>query len=166
MTSVLHSSKKQDWITPPWLCDLARDAMGGIDLDPLSSDVANLYVKADKYYTPAIDGTTQPWFGNVWMNPPYGGDTSDWVNSLIFEWCAGKLNQACLLVNAMTDCKWFHKLWKHADAICFLYKRVQFLHANGESGANPTHGSVVAYFGGRTVPFGDEFREHGHIVWL
>ena len=41
--------------------------MGGIDLDPASSDVANRVVKATQFYSRQDDGFSHEWSGRGWM---------------------------------------------------------------------------------------------------
>ena len=51
---------------------MAREVLGGIDLDPASNDYAQTSIKAKTYYTKQKDGLKEPWFGRIWCNPPYG----------------------------------------------------------------------------------------------
>jgi hypothetical protein len=60
-----------EWYTPPDYIELARKVMGAIDLDPASSDKAQVCVQAKSYFTVADDGLTKEWKGAVWLNPPY-----------------------------------------------------------------------------------------------
>ena len=57
--------------TPPEIIEAARRTMGGIDLDPASSLIANQRVKADYIFTKDNDGLAQQWLGNIWMNHPF-----------------------------------------------------------------------------------------------
>ena len=72
-----HACGNDEWYTPPEYIDAARDVLGGIDLDPASSDIANDTVKADEYYTVDDDGLTRVRPAGSWrggdrrMNLPY-----------------------------------------------------------------------------------------------
>lgn len=61
-----------DYYTPIELIELVRKAMGdAIDLDPASHAAANQRIEARDFYTKDQDGTTLPWHGRVWLNPPF-----------------------------------------------------------------------------------------------
>jgi ParB family chromosome partitioning protein len=66
-----HSSRSNEHYTPPEICDLAREVLGGsIDLDPASCAQANTLVRAARYYTAEDNGLALPWTGTVFLNPP------------------------------------------------------------------------------------------------
>jgi hypothetical protein len=55
-----------EWISNRDLVDSAHLLMGGIDLDPASSEMANKYVNAKNIYTITDDGLNdQEWYGSV-----------------------------------------------------------------------------------------------------
>jgi len=85
-----------DYYTPLWMVDMAREGMGGIDLDPASSYSANYYHKIPKFYSRQDDGHTQPWFGRVWLNAPYG-ENKPWIDDVIRHWDSGAVTQLCWL---------------------------------------------------------------------
>lgn len=60
-------SGEKTWLTPKHIID----ALGHFDTDPCCPD--NMpWRTADTMLTKADDGTTAPWHGRVWLNPPYG----------------------------------------------------------------------------------------------
>ena len=61
-----------EWYTPKHIIGLTVKVMGVIDLDPASNEIANRVVNAGEIYTVNDNGLSLPWFGNVWVNPPYG----------------------------------------------------------------------------------------------
>lgn len=162
----LQSSESNEWYTPAEYIEAARLVMGGIDLDPASNPIANKIVKAERYYTINDDGFAQDWRGRIWLNPPYGRDGGEsnqekWSARLIEEYRAGNISSAILLVNAVTDRRWFNPLWDFP--ICFTDHRIRFYSPDTEAG-QPTHGNVLVYFGNDTDRFYAHFRGFGPIV--
>lgn len=88
--------RHNDYYTPLDVVETARVAMGGIDLDPASSWWANRYHKIPTYYHLGRKAEDNPWFGRVWLNPPYG-DWGKWFGMVAEHWDAGHIEQACVL---------------------------------------------------------------------
>jgi hypothetical protein len=160
---VSNNSGENKWYTPIEYIDAARRVMGEINLDPASCAEADEIVQADTYYTEEIDGLKQPWFGNVWLNPPYGQPLivqfSERVSSA-FD--SGEISQAIVLVNNATDTKWFHRLLDSASLLCLHLGRVTFWHPRGSSA--PLQGQVLLYFGNQGDAFKNIFSEFGKVV--
>lgn len=161
---VAHNSGDNEWYTPVAYVEAARATMGRIDLDPASTYAANQIVQAKHFYTAQQDGLSLPWFGNVWMNPPY-------ARRLIAPFCArlagayldGQVAEAIALVNNGTETKWFKSLADVASAVCFPTGRVRFWHPSKVSA--PLQGQTVLYLGRHEYRFTQEFSRFGS-VWL
>lgn len=157
---VANNSGNNEWYTPSEYIEAARKAMGSIDTDPASNDIANKVVKAEKYYTIETDGLAHDWHGNVWMNPPY---SSDLITKFIEKLKEQRVNyeQAIILVNNATETQWFYEIVKIASAVCFPKSRVKFYMPDGKTGA-PLQGQAVLYVGDNTEKFISAF---GGIGW-
>lgn len=163
---VAHNSGQNEWYTPPAYTEAARRVMGGIDLDPASSVIANESVKAAQYFTAETDGLAQKWSGRVWMNPPYSSDLIGlFCSKLTDSIAAGDVKQACVLVNNATDTAWFHGLLDRAAAVCFIRGRVKFIDTDGNATGAPLQGQTVLYLGGKTEKFAAEFSSFGRVLW-
>lgn len=71
--SIRHSAENREFATPLWLVEKTRYVLGGIDLDPASSERVNQDVQASRIYTAETNGLLQPrWDGKVFLNCPGG----------------------------------------------------------------------------------------------
>ena len=161
---VANNTGDNEWYTPPEFIAAARTVMGGIDLDPASSEIANETVGAFRIFTAADDGLVQAWGGRVWMNPPYEkGLVDKFAEKLRDEVRAGRVKQAVVLVNNATDTRWFATLCEVASMLCFPTGRIRFLKPDGERGA-PLQGQAVLYIGDQREPFAGVFARFGTVA--
>jgi len=131
-----HNESKE-WYTPPSIFKaLAVD----FDLDPASPGAEKVpWIPARQHYTIAENGLRQNWAGQrVYLNPPYGQDTAEWMRKFVRADCQG-----VMLVFARTDTAWFHELAVHCDALCFVRKRVQFVRGDGYIGGGSGAASLL-----------------------
>lgn len=157
---VANNSGDNEWYTPIEFIKAAHAVMGGIDLDPASSEAANDIIEAGAFFDENADGLRQPWHGRVWMNPPYA---QPWVDKfcaqLARSYASGEVTEACVLVNNATETTWFQSLAAVASAMCFPRGRVKFWHPRKES--MPLQGQSVVYLGQNVSAFKAEFLPFG-----
>jgi phage N-6-adenine-methyltransferase len=157
----LHGNKNNDWYTPKLYIDLAREVMGGIDLDPATSAFAQETVGAKTFYTVDDDGLSKEWAGRVWINPPFS-NVLPFADKLISHLEVGDVTQAIVLTNNNTDTVWWHKMAELANGVCFTKGRISFYDTFGNTSA-PTNGQCFFYFGEKLQLFTDCFYPHGLI---
>jgi hypothetical protein len=132
---------KDEWLTPP---NIVR-ALGVFDLDPCSP-VNRPWPTAAKHFTVEDDGLAHDWDGRVWMNPPYGDETGEWMGRLADH------GNGIALVFARTETAWFFDtVWKRADAVFFFRGRIAFYHVTGEQGDAAGAPSVLVAYGAENV---------------
>lgn len=140
-TEIVRSqSKSVEWYTPDWVfAELGLE----FDLDPSSPFDMETAVPAKTKYTIFDDGLSKPWFGRVWLNPPYGRDTPFWIRRMIDH------GNGVALVFSRTDAAWCQEAMRAATAMLFMAGRVDFVpgrenqHKKSRSGA----GTVMFAFG-------------------
>lgn len=162
---VMFNSGNNEWYTPSVFIEAARSVLGEIDLDPASSEIANKTVKAGLFYTAQDNGLEKPWFGNVWMNPPYSSELiGKFADKLVSE--LPNIEQAIVLVNNATETEWFYKMVSHASAVCFPKGRIRYNGADGKPANTPLQGQAFLYFGKNRELFETVFREKGWVACL
>ena len=67
-----HRSESNEHYTPKPYVEAARTALGRIDLDPATCELAQRIVRAERHYAEEHDGFTRVWSGRVFLNPPGG----------------------------------------------------------------------------------------------
>lgn len=132
-----------EWGTPAWLVEPLADSLDGFSLDPASGAEPKRY--ADERYTVEDDGLSQPWHGDVWLNPPYGREFNDrWAEKTLSESRRAEVDSITALVPGSVDTDWFQDNYGQADVLTFLDGRVDFV---GEKDLSPSFPSVIATFG-------------------
>lgn len=133
---------KDEWLTPP---DILK-ALGEFDLDPCAP-IDRPWEMAKAHYTVRDNGLLQPWYGRVWLNPPYGLQARAWLNRL----AAHGTGTGLIFARTETD-MFFDEVWNRAAAVLFLRGRLFFHHVNGErSEHNAGAPSVLVAYGQRDV---------------
>lgn len=142
-------------ITPKWLID----RLGPFDLDPCACD-PQPWACASEQWTE--NGLMRPWFGMVWLNPPYGRQLGAWLNRLALH------GNGMALIFARTDTRAFHNhVWPFASLVLFLRGRLTFCRPNGDlapEGHNSGGPSVLIAYGEEAVKRLVACRDLGVIV--
>lgn len=117
-----HSKGQDNWETPWWLVHMIEAEFGGIDLDPCCT-FANR--KGAEYYTEEHDGLSQPWFGTVFVNPPYS-QMAKWAAKAHSEAALGRTRNIIFLCAARTDTRAW---WDHIryGEVRFIQGRLRFV---------------------------------------
>lgn len=132
-----------EWLTPPEVIA----ALGEFDLDPCSPGDRRPWDTAKCHFDIAADGLRQPWDGRVWLNPPYGRETGDWLDRL-----ADHGNGIALIFARTETDMFFRHVWERADAVLFLRGRLHFHHVDGRrAAANAGAPSCLVAYGERNV---------------
>lgn len=113
---------RQTVFTPAYVLDPVRRALGAIDLDPCTTEENP--VGAARYYTTADDGLSQPWYGRIFVNPPYGRAREPWVDQCIEAGARGCC--VVLLMPAHTDTRCFQRAMRSATMVVFIKGRLKF----------------------------------------
>jgi len=143
---VLFSSNSDRWYTPPHILDLARDILGGIELDPASDEAAQRTVQAARYFTQADDGLSQPWHAaSVWLNPPYSG-VEPWAERWAGGFTQGEYDRGLFLVPVRCDTAW----WQENLAPfpwCAIRARLKFTQGDDAATNSAPFPSALIYAG-------------------
>lgn len=158
---VTNNSGCNEWYTPAQYIDLAREVLGGIDLDPASCEFANETVKAQLFYSQDNDGLCQKWCGRVWMNPPYSAElVQKFTEKFVDEYKSGNITEGIVLVNNATETAWFVNMANAASAVVFPRGRIRYQSPTRESNA-PLQGQAFIYFGDNAKRFLSVFSSIG-----
>ena len=159
---VSNNSGENEWYTPLKIIEAAKTVLGGIDLDPASSETANEIVKARTIFTIETDGLTKNWFGKVWINPPYSQpEISSFSEKIVSE--VINYESCIVLVNNATETKWFQNIASIASAFCFPVGRIKFWNPEKTTAA-PLQGQTIIYIGKEVKLFKNEFSPFGLIL--
>ena len=150
----LMSSDSPEWYTPPHVIAAVVAALGAIDLDPCADPGRT--VPASEHFTEEDDGLAREWHGRVYMNPPYGPAIPAWVDHLVAEHHAGRVEASVSLIPARTETDWWAAFG--TQTVCFIHGRLSF---SGQ-GAAPFPSAVI-YLGPDDASFVESFAPLGEV---
>ena len=117
----LNTANADEWLTPQNILN----ALGPFDLDPCAP-INRPWDMAARHYTVADDGLSKPWAGRIWLNPPYGTHTFEWMERL------AEHQEGLALIFARTETRGFHStIWNKAHSVFFFRGRLRFCRVDG-----------------------------------
>lgn len=151
-----RTTGKEDWLTPPHVLK----ALGSFDLDPCSP-IGRPWDTAAQHYTLMDNGLNKPWHGRVWLNPPYGNQTEQWMARL------AQHGNGIALIFARTETATFHPwVWDYADAIMFLRGRLRFWTKEGREGGSAGAPSCLIAYGAENVQALERSKLDGRLLGI
>ena len=180
----LVSSMKKDrielnipinWQTPDEYLDAARELMGGIDIDPASSERAQERIRAKVYYTKDTNGLDKPWLGRLWLNSPYDTHVLEqFCKKAISEYRLGNVIEGLILTHTSnTHFDYFQDLMEACSAVCFIRGVIKWVmgHEQEQQAIDriglqwhaeyTEHSNAVLYLGVRPYNFKKVFAKFG-----
>lgn len=155
------------WFTPAIYVEAVRMVLGRIDLDPFSSDAANLTVGAATHYTEQDDAFKRSWLAHtVFMNPPFGRPFRRAVEKFVEEYRRGSFQAGIVLVNNCTETRAFQLLLNVSRAVCFTDHRISFANVDGKSVSGNTRGQAFLYVSRKpgAASFRQVFGQFGKVL--
>jgi hypothetical protein len=152
------AASRDDWRTPAEEIELVKRIFGGpIDLDPCADyDRSNWFAITNFSHT--TEGLFWEWWGNVFINPPYGRELVYWVRH-------GRANQQSvqiwLVPGRAFDTQWWKCLMNFCDIFAIKDSRIKF----GGADHGAMFPSALCYCGTAEQRFVDEVRAAGWTVY-
>lgn len=149
-----------EWGTPKHVWKPLADALGGFDLDPASG--AEPEPIATDRLTVEDDGLAHDWYGDVWLNPPYGRSFNrEWAEYAVGQARSPRVESLTALVPASTDTQWFQQNYAEGDLFTFIEGRLQF-HGAGDNSAS--FSNVIVTFGSVNHAYIEALHELGFVL--
>ena len=128
------TDKSDDWYTPRYVFD----ALGvTFDLDVSAPVEGPRYVTATRWLWER--GLEQGWHGFVWMNPPFGHQSTKraWLSKFIQH------GNGIALLPDRTSAPWWQWAAPQMDALLFVSPKIKFERPDGSIGEQPGTGTVL-----------------------
>lgn len=136
------AGESDEWYTPRYIFD----ALGvTFDLDVAAPECGPRHVPALAWFS--SNALALPWHGFVWMNPPFGNQSTK------RKWLAKFFDHAngIALVPDRTSAPWFQEYAPSADAILWVSPKIKFERPDGSIGTSPGTGTALLACKARAV---------------
>ena len=133
--------KSDEWFTPRYVFDALGERF---DLDVAAPVNGPRHVPADRWFW--CGGQIEPWFGFVWMNPPFGHQSTKrvWLGRFFDH------GNGIALVPDRTSAPWFQEFAPRATtSILWVSPKIKFERPDGTLGEQPGSGTSLLAAGER-----------------
>ena len=139
-----HEARGQsdDWYTPAYIFDALGERF---DLDVAAPRLGPRHVPANDWLCDTNDGLASDWSGFVWMNPPFGHQSTKrrWLEKFFSH------GNGIALLPDRTSAPWWQEFAPKASAILFIAPKVKFERPDGSIGEQPGTGTTLFAVGNR-----------------
>lgn len=142
MAAYEAAGETDEWYTPRYIFDAIGERFC---LDVACPPEGPRHVPANAWFS--ADGLTLPWHGFVWMNPPFGHQSTKrkWLDKFFSH------GNGIALVPDRTSAPWFQEYGPKADAILWVSPKIKFERPDGTRGEWPGTGTALFGVGPRAV---------------
>lgn len=148
--------QSDEWYTPKYVFDALNCVF---DLDVAApEDFAKVHVPAKDWLF--YDSLNEPWFGFVWMNPPFGGRNGlvPWLDKFFAH------GNGIALTPDRTSAPWWQRAAAKADALLFVSPKIKFERPDGTLGKQPGTGTTLFAVGAKGVRALNRAKRLGQLV--
>lgn len=140
MAAYEAAGETDDWYTPRYIFDALGERF---DLDVAAPTDGPRHVPTSAWYS--ANALTLPWRGFVWMNPPFGHQSTKrkWLTKFFAH------GHGVALVPDRTSAPWFQEFAPKADAILWVSPKIKFERPDGTLGESPGTGTALFAAGER-----------------
>jgi hypothetical protein len=134
MAAYEAAGQSDDWYTPAYIFA----ALGcRFDMDVAAPNDGPRYVPTSRWLS--SEGLTAPWVGFVWMNPPFGHQSTKraWLRRFFDH------GHGIALVPDRTSAPWWQEFAPLASAILFVSGKIKFERPDGTIGESPGTGTCL-----------------------
>lgn len=142
MSAYEKAGESDEWYTPRYIFDALGERF---DLDVASPLEGPRHVPTAAFYSEG--SLDRPWSGFVWMNPPFGHQSTKrrWLAKFFSH------GNGIALVPDRTSAPWFQEFAPMADAVLWVSPKIKFERPDGSVGESPGTGTCLFAAGGRAV---------------
>ena len=135
-----RAGESDEWYTPKYIFDALNETF---DLDVAAPPEGPRYVPAKAWRSEL--SLIVPWYGFVWMNPPFGNQSTkrDWLEKFFNH------GNGVALMPDRTSAPWWQEYAPKASSILFVSPKVKFERPDGTLGESPSTGTCLMASGDR-----------------
>jgi len=117
---------RDNWRSPYYIIEFAQEILEKIDLDPCASPAIKHHFATTNWTGYPDNGLNLQWYGNAFINPPYGSQIKHWINKSIEEHESPSPPNQILLLPCRPGSKWFDKITKAGKTFAVPDHRLHF----------------------------------------